>query len=91
MGWQWSNGRLISDEEAGEEFAASCQFLAFLIPTCGLGWLGYALGGKWLMLGLGIIGAVIGVAFNAIILVLMMIAIAIAVIAGVCYIFSSIK
>ena len=75
MGYQWRNGKLMSDEEIREQDELTMQLVAFALATLGLGYLGYSLGGKWLALMLGAVGAYIGWAFNLIILGFMLVAI----------------
>ena len=67
MGYQWRNGRLISDEEKAIEDKNNADLIVLLlpliVPTIGLAALGYTLGGKWLMLLLGIAGGFLSVKF----------------------------
>lgn len=64
MGYRWHEGRLISDEEyynsppedLGEYLLLMGKIVGFLISLIGLGYLGYEIGGKWIML----IGLAIG-------------------------------
>lgn len=73
MGYRWYEGRLLSDAEYYNEdtsisifgaFFPFAQVFVFIIFLVGLGYFGYEIGGKWVMLIGLVMGGFIGIKFN---------------------------
>lgn len=85
MGWQLRGGHIVTDEEATAADLFIYRVIAFLLTTLSLGTLGYFLGGKWLMVALGIIGATLGIVFSKFMVALTLVALLVAMVGGVAW------
>jgi hypothetical protein len=75
MGYQWQNGRFISDEEKAEEDANMVVLLIVLGGAIAAAYFGYQCGGKWLALIAFPVGGYVGYALRGVIALVLLVAI----------------